>query len=64
MTGPDDVTQPDDIHLLAIKADGSLEFVSVDHDENEAAEGDRLLILQAPGLAKVDADNRLALVPA
>jgi NhaP-type Na+/H+ or K+/H+ antiporter len=64
VTGPDYVAQPDDIHLLAIKTDGSLEFVSVDHDENEAAEGDRLLILQAPGMAKVDADDQLAPVTA
>jgi hypothetical protein len=63
--GPDTVGQPDDIPLLAIKIDGSLEFVSADHEANDAAEDDRLLVLQAPGMAMVDADDdRLIQVPA
>lgn len=40
------VAQPDDVRLLTIKADGSLDFVSVDHEANEVAAVDRLLVLK------------------
>ncbi|TXM95080.1 sodium:proton antiporter [Methylobacterium sp. WL116] len=64
VSDPAAIAQRDNIHLLAIKADGSLEFVSVDHEANEAVLGDRMLILQAPGMAKFDADDRIAMMPA
>jgi NhaP-type Na+/H+ or K+/H+ antiporter len=57
VTGPDAVGQRSDIHLLAIKPTGSLEFVSVDHEANEAAGEDRWLILQAPAIATVDTEG-------
>ncbi|WP_267427899.1 sodium:proton antiporter [Methylobacterium sp. GC_Met_2] len=59
----DAVEQPDDVHLLAIKTDGCLEFFSVDHEQNETAEGDRVLILQAPSMAEFDGDDRPAMMP-
>jgi hypothetical protein len=62
VAGPDAVEQPDSIHLLAIKADGSLEFFSVDHEENDVGEGDRVLILQAPSRTEIDADDRPAML--
>ncbi|MCJ2021911.1 sodium:proton antiporter [Methylobacterium sp. E-065] len=64
VTGQDAVERPNDVHLIAIKADGSLTFVSVDHEANEVAEGDRSLILQAPDLATIDAVERPGQVPA
>jgi NhaP-type Na+/H+ or K+/H+ antiporter len=64
VTEPDDVARQDDIHLLTIKAGGSLEFVSVDHDENEVADGDRLLVLQAPNMPEPKVGDRPARVPA
>ena len=64
VTDTDAIERPNDINLLIIKADGSLEFVSVDHEANEAAEGDRMLMLHAPGMAAADTDDRIAMVPA
>jgi NhaP-type Na+/H+ or K+/H+ antiporter len=64
VTGPDAVERPNDVNLLAIKVDGSLEFVSVDHDENEVADGDRLLVLQAPNMPEPKVGDRPARVPA
>ncbi|MCJ2101880.1 MULTISPECIES: cation:proton antiporter [Methylobacterium] len=64
VTEPDDVARQDDIHLLTIKAGGSLEFVSLDHGANEAAEGDRSLILRAPTLPAIEVQDRFAQVSA
>ena len=63
VTAPDDVARPDDIRLLAIKADGSLDFVSVDHEPNDAVAGDRWLVMQAPRVSMAEA-GRMASVPA
>jgi len=43
----DVVAQADEMRLLTIKADGSLDFHSIDHQANEMAKGDRLLVLTA-----------------
>ena len=64
VTGPDAVERPSDVNLLSIKVDGSLEFVSVDHDENEVAQGDRLLVLQSPNMSEIEVGDRPARVPA
>lgn len=56
--------QTDAIRLLTIRADGSLDFVSVDHAANDVAAGDRLLILTSARAATAEPAAHRATVPA
>jgi NhaP-type Na+/H+ or K+/H+ antiporter len=56
--------QADVIRLLTIKADGSLDFVSADHEANDMAAGDRLLILKSVRAATAQPEARMTTVPA
>ncbi|GJE51038.1 K(+)/H(+) antiporter NhaP2 [Methylobacterium tardum] len=56
--------QTDAIRLLTIRADGSLDFVSVDHPANDVAAGDRLLILTSVHAATAKPAAHMATVPA
>ncbi|MFB0491102.1 NhaP-type Na+/H+ or K+/H+ antiporter [Methylobacterium sp. OAE515] len=56
--------QTDAIRLLTIRADGSLDFVSVDHPANDVAAGDRLLILTSVRAATAKPAAHRATVPA
>jgi hypothetical protein len=56
--------QTDVIRLLTIRADGSLDFVSVDHAANDVAAGDRLLILTSVRAATAKPAAHMATVPA
>jgi hypothetical protein len=56
--------QADVIRLLTIRADGSLDFVSADHEANDMAAGDRLLILKSVRAATAQPEARMTTVPA
>ena len=49
---------PHDITLLAVKPDGSLDFVSADHDVGDPLEGDRVLVLRVPAAADTEEEIR------